>query len=427
MDDRRGPGLIGFLLFAVACVLAVVIGPQAAHAHSTPNSEVQIDIGPSEARADIIIPLGDYAAASGAPIAPSRANYDSARQWLARHVSVRSPDGRAWTVRYDSVAFAQIAGPPDLHAVATLLPPAGAPVRRFMIDWTAVVDQDSAHFALFVAKRDLYGRFGDDREIIGAVRAGRTRLSVDRGKASALTGFGNAVWLGGEHIAEGHDHLLFLLALFLPMPLLLAAGRRRWGAPRPPKDALWGMAKIITSFTIGHSLTLIAAPLLGIHLLAQPVEIAIALSILISAIHAWRPLFPGREPLIAALFGLVHGLAFATLVGDLGLGLSREVIAILGFNIGIEIVQLMVVAAFLPALMLFARTRHYDWLRLGGAAFAAMAAIAWMVERIFAVPNPIAGAIDALLEHAILLIILLTVAAMAVYLADRRRGHLAAA
>ncbi|MBH9536149.1 HupE/UreJ family protein [Novosphingopyxis sp. YJ-S2-01] len=421
MAERHVARMIALLLTLFALMLS-----GAAAAHVTPNSEVQIDFGPSEARADIIVPLGDYAAASGNPVAWTPQNYAKAQDWLKQHIGIRSPDGRAWTIEFLDTEFAQIAGPPDLHAVARLVPPAGAPVRQFTVDWRAVVDVNPAHFVLFVAKRDLYGRYGDEREIIGAVRSDRMRLAVDRGHPSAMTGFANAVRLGGEHIAEGHDHLLFLLALFLPMPLVLSANRKRWGGPRPPKDALWGMTKIITSFTIGHSLTLIAAPLLGLHLPAQPVEVAIAISILVSAIHAWRPIFPGREPLVAVVFGLIHGLAFATLVGDLGLGVNREIISILGFNIGIEIVQLGVVLAFLPALMIFARTRHYDWLRLGGAAFAGFAAICWMIERIFATENPLAAFIDALLNHSPLLVALLTVAAVVTWLADRRKDRAAA-
>ena len=410
-------------LIAFALALVALSLPGAANAHITPNSEVQIDFGPGEARADIIVPLGDYAAASGLPVAWTPQNFAVAQDWLKQHIAIYSPDGRAWKIEFLSTEFAQIAGPPDLHAVARLVPPDGAPVRRFTVDWRAVVDSNPGHFVLFVAKRDLYGRYGDEREIIGAVRGDRMRLAVDRGHPSALTGFGNAVRLGGEHIAEGHDHLLFLLALFLPMPLVLSANRKRWDGPRPPKQALWGMTKIITSFTIGHSLTLIAAPLMGVHLPAQPVEVGIAISILVSAIHAWRPIFPGREPLIAVIFGLIHGLAFATLVGDLGLGVNREIVSILGFNIGIEIVQLGVVLAFLPALMIFARTRHYDWLRIGGAAFAGVAALCWMVERIFATENPFAGFIDALLDHSPLLVLLLTIAAVATWLVDRRQKH----
>jgi hypothetical protein len=120
-----------------------------------------------------------------------------------------------------------------------------------------------------------------------------------------------------------------------------------------------------------------------------PVEIGIALSILVSAIHAWRPVFPGREPWVAAGFGLVHGLAFATLLGNAGLGVQQRGQAILGFNIGIEIVQLAVVAAALPMLLVLTASRYRDAFRRAGAIFAGIASLGWLAERIGGAPNPV--------------------------------------
>lgn len=100
------------------------------------------------------------------------------------------------------------------------------------------------------------------------------------------------------------------------------------------------------------------------------VEVLIAFSILISAVHALRSLFPGREPAIAAGFGLVHGLAFATTLQSLGFGPWQRIASILGFNLGIETMQLMVVVAMLPWLIILSRTPAYRPFRLGGALFA---------------------------------------------------------
>jgi len=77
--------------------------------------------------------------------------------------------------------------------------------------------------------------------------------------------------------------------------------------------------------------------------------VLIAVSILVSAVHALRPLFPGREARIAAFFGLIHGLAFASTLGELGLGRWERLAGILAFNLGIETMQLVVVAATLPS------------------------------------------------------------------------------
>lgn len=97
--------------------------------------------------------------------------------------------------------------------------------------------------------------------------------------------------LGVSHIAAGTDHLLFLL--------MLLAGLKRWGGFAGPRRSLPNILKIITAFTVGHSLTLILGTLTRLELPAQPIEALIALSLLISAVHALRPVFPGREVLVA--------------------------------------------------------------------------------------------------------------------------------
>jgi hypothetical protein len=98
--------------------------------------------------------------------------------------------------------------------------------------------------------------------------------------------------------------------------------------------------------------------------------------------HAIRPLLQAREAWIAGLFGLVHGLAFATALGQLGLDGWTRVTSLLGFNLGIEAMQLLVVVAALPCLLLLSRTRGYSWLRMGGALCAAAMSVYWIGERL---------------------------------------------
>lgn len=384
-------------LLALLLTLLVSLCATASHAHLTPNSELVLDFSDGAVTMDVIVPEGDYYAAASAPADRS---ISAARAWLLRHVSATSADGRPWSIAIKSAEFAQIAGPPDLHAVLTMTPPAGADPRRLMLRWSAVIDHNPDHFALILIGNDHAGGIiRDDRRLIGAVRQDRQSISIDRGAPSRLAAFHAAFRLGVKHIAEGTDHLLFLLSLLLPAPLL-AAGRT-WGQPRPIKGALWKLAGTITAFTIGHSLTLIVAALGRWSLPAPPVEIAIALSILIAAIHAIRPIFAGREAWVAAGFGLIHGLAFATLIGDAGVGDSDRIVAIAGFNIGIEAVQLMVAALAMTPLLLIAPTPAYRWVRIGGGLFAAVAALGWIAERAAALPNPIASAMPMLASHVI--------------------------
>uniref|UniRef100_UPI0031D5A970 HupE/UreJ family protein n=1 Tax=Chitinophaga sp. TaxID=1869181 RepID=UPI0031D5A970 len=184
------------------------------------------------------------------------------------------------------------------------------------------------------------------------------------------TGFKNMVMLGIEHIREGTDHLLFLLVLMLP-----AADRIR------------RLIKIVTAFTIGHSISLLCGTLGWIVIPSQWVEVAITLTILISAIHAIRPIFPEKEAWIALDFGFIHGLAFAAALNNLDLVPTEIALSILGFNVGIEAMQLFVLLCTLPWLILIGN----NWVRYIGGAIAIIASLGWMVERISNEPNIISA------------------------------------
>ncbi len=209
---------------------------------------------------------------------------------------------------------------------------------------------------------------------------GAPRISWSSIKARlAGLAFASLFRLGMRHIAEGTDHLLFLLALLLPAPLLVS--RRRWGQPAGVRKSLLHILSIVTAFTIGHSLTLSVAALGLVHVPGRPVEILIAFSIFVSAVHALRPLVAGKEALIAGFFGLIHGLAFAATLDRLGLGGWGRMAGILAFNLGIEAMQILVVAAILPSLLIMSRTPAYGAVRTGGALFACVASLLWITER----------------------------------------------
>jgi len=213
-----------------------------------------------------------------------------------------------------------------------------------------------------------------------------------RGRMGAI-GFGSIFRLGMRHIAEGTDHLLFLLALLLPAPLL--ALRTRWAGFAGTRLSLLQILRVVTAFTIGHSITLVLAALGVVRVPSRAIEVLIAVSILVSAVHAIRPIFPGREARIAAFFGLIHGLAFASTLGELGLGRWERVGGILAFNLGIEAMQLMVVAAVMPSLVLLSPVRGYAWLRISGALFAGCASLGWVVERLSGVRLPVDAVVGA--------------------------------
>jgi hypothetical protein len=217
--------------------------------------------------------------------------------------------------------------------------------------------------------------------------------------------------LGMRHIAEGTDHLLFLLVLLLPAPLLAMGAN--WGPPAGIRQSLLRILGIVTAFTIGHSLTLSLAALGAVTVPSRPVEVLIAISILVSAIHAFRPLFPGREAFIAAFFGLIHGLAFAATLDRLGLGRWERVAGILSFNLGIETMQLLVVASILPSLILMSRTKAYSVLRIVGATFAGAASAGWIAERHWGVNAGVDLIVNTFARHSIFIAVSLLITSVA--------------
>lgn len=359
-------------------LLALMATP--ALAHLTPNSEIRLDFAPGAVKADVVIPQAEFGYATGLPTDNRPDSLERVKARILADMAVLARDGRPWRIAVDRIAFEQIAGPPDLHLTLTLTPPTGASDRSLLLRWHVVTREAPSHFALLVVDGDLAGGVRGSRELVGALTATRPELTVTRGQASLGRLLANAFRLGAHHIAEGYDHLLFLLALLLPAPLLAAGGR--WTTPRPTRDTAKHLAWIVSAFTLGHSTTLVIAAFSGVHLPVQPVEAGIAFSVLVSAIHAARPLFPGREPVVAGLFGLVHGLAFATLIGNFGLGTATRATAILGFNLGIEAVQLGVVLVALPGLVMLARWRHGQKVRAGLAMLTAIAALVWLAQRL---------------------------------------------
>jgi hypothetical protein len=146
--------------------------------------------------------------------------------------------------------------------------------------------------------------------------------------------------LGVEHIWLGIDHLLFVLGLTL---LVMKRQESRWLLP---------LFQTITAFTVAHSITLVAAATRTVSVPSAPVEAAIALSIVYLAVELVRPsgapsMMAGRPWVVAFVFGLLHGFGFAGALAEVGLPAERVPLALLFFNVGIELGQLMFVGAVL--------------------------------------------------------------------------------
>jgi len=185
---------------------------------------------------------------------------------------------------------------------------------------------------------------------------------------------------GVWHIWIGYDHILFLISLLLPAVLWWGGGH--WRAVESFKPAFWEVLKIVTAFTLAHSITLSLAVLKIVNLPSRWVESAIAASVLIVALHNLYPVFCTRLWVMAFTFGLVHGLGFATVLLDLELPGRSLLLALAGFNLGVEFGQIAMVSVFLPVAFLARQSWSYQRLVLGfGSILIAMMASIWLVER----------------------------------------------
>lgn len=205
--------------------------------------------------------------------------------------------------------------------------------------------------------------------------------SLDPG-GGALVQAGFLGWLGQGvwHILIGADHLLFLLALL--MVAVMRWDGRAWQPVERPAEALREVLKLVTLFTLAHSLTLALAATEVWAPPAREVEVLIALSVVAAALHNLRPvLHRARHGLVLA-FGLVHGFGFAGVLQDLGLPPGGRLLPLLGFNLGVELGQLLALAAILPLLWAVRRRPAYRQRAIPGVAWtlAALAAV-WAVQR----------------------------------------------
>jgi HupE / UreJ protein len=187
---------------------------------------------------------------------------------------------------------------------------------------------------------------------------------------------------GVWHIWIGFDHILFLMSLLLPAVLVWRQGM--WRPATRFGEAFWDVFKIVTSFTVAHTITLSLATLGAIELPSRWVESAIAASVMLAALNNVFPLVHGRRWTVAFGFGLIHGFGFASVLADLGLPQQTLLLALVGFNVGVECGQLAIVALFLPLAYAARRTWLYQKLILVlGSLLIVLIALAWFSERAF--------------------------------------------
>lgn len=226
--------------------------------------------------------------------------------------------------------------------------------------------------------------------IAGAVLGPKNpSTSLNLNKPDRWRQFKSFVVDGIWHIWTGLDHLLFVLSLLLPSVLV----RKYRGAPWEAAPALWPafieVVKIVTAFTVSHSVTLTLAVLGIVDLPSRLVESGIALSVVVAALNNIYPLVRQRVWLIAFAFGFIHGLGFASALSGLDLPPAAMAASLGGFNVGVEIGQETIVLAFMPLAFLLRRTRFYRrYVLFWGSIVIITLASGWLIQRAFNILIP---------------------------------------
>ena len=249
----------------------------------------------------------------------------------------------------------------------------------------AIVGELAVHYSV------MAGYDPSHRGLLTLTAGAATQTGVLGGTApsAAFSVFSPARWrsfveyfhAGVLHILTGVDHLLFLISLLLPAVLLRRGGQ--WEPVVQVRPALVSIVKVVTAFTLAHSITLTLAALDVVRLPSRLTESVIAASIIVAAVNNIFPVVTENRARIAFGFGLLHGFGFASVLADMGLPPGARLISLLAFNCGIEAGQMAVVFAVMPIIYAFRSGALYrravmPW---GSAAIAALAFV-WLVQRL---------------------------------------------
>lgn len=248
-------------------------------------------------------------------------------------------------------------------------------VQDLHIDYRLLFDVDPQHKGLVRVRHAS----GTETAVLSADAPARRLVLGAAGNWRVVSDYlASGVW----HIWIGFDHILFLIALLVPAVLHRRQGR--WRSVTHFRPALNDTVKILTAFTVAHSITLGLAALGWITLPTRWVETCIAVSVILAAANNIYPILPARRWVVAFVFGLIHGFGFATVLTEFGLPTDLLSLALVGFNLGVEFGQLLIVMLFLPLAFALRDSNFYQrGIRIAGSAAVAGLAGIWMVERLF--------------------------------------------
>jgi hydrogenase/urease accessory protein HupE len=334
-----------------------ILAPLAAWAHATTTGLAQITVDDDRIRYALSLALPELPAAAVATVEAASRGEREAAESLAQQV-VRS------------VSF-ELGGEKCRPGRVRILAP-GPDASRARLEFELTCRKEHGTLTL---REDWGNFFGDHYQTLASIRSRQGNKEVALGDAlrevslnieqPMATGWLDFVKLGVEHILTGYDHLLFLVAL-------LATAR-----------SLWPVVKIVTAFTVAHSVTLSLASLGVVTIPSRIIEPLIAASIVWVALENLIATDPNnRRWLLGFAFGLVHGFGFASALAELNLSGTAMARALVGFNVGVELGQVVFIAVFFPILLWLTREQRLTMApRLASLAIAGLGGY-WFIDRL---------------------------------------------
>lgn len=380
---KRAALLRALVAFATALVV-VLLAPRAlAHKPSDSYLTLEVEAAKVHGRWDIAIRDLDYAldldADGDGKITWSelREHQQEVASYAMSRLTVRGDGDASCTSTVDAKGFAVASHSDGTYAVLRFEVTCPASITSLGLDYRLFFELDPQHRG--IVRIDAAGM---SRTHTMSKNDHEPRFSLaDAGRMRQL---GSIVKQGIVHIWLGYDHILFLLALLLPS--VLRRDGKEWHAVPRLRPAIFDVLRIVTAFTIAHSITLSLAALGVVTLPSRLVESAIAASVVLAAANNLYPILRQDRWMAAFLLGLMHGFGFSSTLMDLDLPRSNLVLTLFGFNLGVEIGQIAIVATFVPLAYFARRTQAYRRVGLvaGSVVIAALATI-WLLERAFVI------------------------------------------
>lgn len=441
MKHRRIASRLAALAAAlVLLALELVSGASPAAAHAGNQSYLYLDITPTELGGRIEAPLkdietglglGNLGSTDAQVTAGLTANQEFLYDYFDEHLDL-SGAGVDYPVTFTSTElfYSDLPEEEKNYIIFRFTADVGGQEvpRALDVRFDPFFDEIEGRDALLLIGNDWQGGVVENGHTVRSRFAADSRTqTIDLGDTSWVKNFKASAKLGVNHIRTGPDHILFVLVLLLPSVLVFAAGR--WRPTRSFGASLWRVLKVVSMFTVAHSITFTLA---GLDILPLPparvLESIIAISIAAAALHNIRPLAPNKEWMIAFAFGLFHGMGFASLVQSLDVPRSTQLLSLLARNVGIEIGQSVVVLLFFPGLYLLRRTRVFRPFFLVMSVLFAVASVGWMIERVFETDLGVTTFIQPIFHVPEIFVYaaVFTVVAAAVHLFEQRSGRLLA-